>query len=196
MEPKNLDALLAVLNLAPSKWTLAEQIERDRLAQEKRRRWAKRRKGKGLRAWAKRRPKELAERKRKAFKARHAGEKAERRLQIERWMTKGNMGRYRPLEQVQAARRSILGLEAGRWYRRMELERVAGLDPRFAECDIEWNVDAGNLECRRVERGQPDVFGRMVAREYRLTGQRREYVPDARRRALYDLQAYAEALNG
>lgn len=197
MDPKSIDALRDLLGMVPSRWTLAEQVERDKVAAELRRRWRVKRKGKGLRRWVKRRPKELAKQKRKAFRARHAGEKAAQVLKIERWLAAGKMARYRPLEQVKAVRGQISrSLEAGRWYDWKEIERAAGLDPRFRETDLKWSVDAGVLEVRIVAATGPDRFGYGKARQWRWTGRHAEYEPDARRAAMYKLQELAAILNG
>jgi hypothetical protein len=183
--------------MAPSRWTLAEQVERDRVAAELHRRKAKRRQGKGLRKWAKRWPKIQAERKRKAFKARHAGLKAAQRLKIERWMAAGGMRYFRPLEEVKAARARISrSLEAGKWYGWKELVEATGMAERHWLADSKWAVDAGVLEVRTVAATGPSAFSHGRIRQWRWTGKIADYEPDKRRVAMYKLQELAAVLNG
>lgn len=194
MNPKELDALLGVLGKGPSRWTLAQQAEREAIAREKRRREvakaSRRRVRKAHNDWLEGKAKD----KRQRFRKANQGEHARMVQKTERWLGQTKMGRFRPLAEVQRTRAALArGMPLGRWIGFQELKALEGWTRRHWGRDVRWLVGIGAVETRLAE-GR-DWWGRRP-RQWRKAAEAPPYVPDSNRRRLYDWQEYAEALNG
>lgn len=194
MNPSEIDALLGVLGKGPSQWTLAKQAEREALEREKRRRKVAKASRRRILKVNGERLEAIAKGKRQRFRKANQGEHARMAQKLERWLGQTKMGRFRPLVEVQRTRAALAaGMTVGQWLGFQDLKAIDGWTRRYWMRDMQWLVDVGVVEVRHVE-GR-NCFGRGV-RQWRKVAEAPLYVPDSNRRRLYDLQEYAEALNG
>lgn len=207
MDPRQIDALLNVMGLAPSRWTLAAQVERDAAEEERRARWRKFRKGIGLRKAARLKGKRDAEKRRKRFVAANgaqgshgpngAGKGIEVRRKAARWAEQGKLDRFRALEQVQQDRAALwemLKAEGG-WLTQGAMVRI-GAEQRWLEADLKWLVRVGAAEHRRAD-PLPGArsWGAGVSRQWQAIGEKApRYEPGMRQAAMYRWQALGQAL--
>lgn len=208
MKPERLDVLLNVMGLAPSKWTLAAQLEREAAEAEKRAAWRKWRKGKGFRQAARRQGKRNAEKRRKRFAAANglqgshgpngAGKGIAERRKRAMWLERSSLKRFRPLEQVQRDRAALWGILKGGWMARADMI-AAGADARWLDRDLTWLKAQGAAERRNVD-PLPALkarFGQAAGVQWRATGDKAPlYEPGPLQAGMYAWQTWAETLNG
>lgn len=197
MRPSELDALLGVLGLPPSRWTLARQAEREQLqvqaARRKRRKVALRAGHKG----GTNKKRNAARAKRKRWLEVNQSDEGRVRLRLERWAG-GRGRRFRPLREVQEGRARLLEhMPRGVWLEWRAIEELSGTPWRYLDSDLRWAVTQGLCEVRRVDRERPRWRLWGGARQWRRTAKPAiPYVPGPRQAVMYARQALAEVLNG
>ena len=209
MDPKQVDALLGVMGLAPSRWTLAAEVEREAREAERRERRTRWLKGKARR-------KDLRygtsarlrrERKRKAhaavngLKGSHGPTGAGKGIGLRRakakWLERGALKRFRPLAEVQAARKAVWEMLRAQGGEMAFSEMVqAGAGKRWLASDLKWLQQVGAIESRWIE-GDRSPLKRARVQRWRAIGDKALlYEPGPLQAGLYAWQAWAEVMNG